>query len=95
MITTAPMTADKKIFIAAILSSVYFSLMFSGVLAGINSVVVGAVAELVTIPLMLLQVFILGFVGYHLLKKEKPMSYRFALSGLISAGLVACFFLVK
>lgn len=95
MITTAQMTADKKIFIAAILSSIYFALMFSGVLAAINSILIGAVAEVVTIPLMLLQVFILGFIGYHLLKKEKPMTYRFALSGLISAGLVVCFFLIK
>ncbi|MBC8987109.1 hypothetical protein H9X96_15150 [Pedobacter sp. N36a] len=89
------MTADKKIFIAAILSSVYFVLMFTGVFAGINSVVIGAVAELVTIPLMLFQVFILGFIGYNLLKREKPLTYRFALSAIMSAGLVLCFFFVK
>lgn len=93
--TTDKMSTDKKIFIAAILSSVYFILMFTGVLTGINSVLVSVIAEIVTIPLMLLQIFILGFIGYNIFKKEKPMTYRFAFSGLMSAGLVLCFFLVK
>lgn len=89
------MTIDKKIFIAEIMASVYFVLMFTGVIAGLNYVVVGAIVEFITIPLMLLQVFILGLVGYTLLKKEKKMNYSLALSGLLSAGLVACFFILQ
>lgn len=89
------MTIDKKIFITEIIATVYFVLMFTGVIAGLNYVLVGAIVEFITIPLMLLQVFILGLVGYTLLKKDKKINYRLALSGLLSAGLVICFFVLQ
>lgn len=85
------MSTDKKLLIAEILATAYFVLMFTGIIASINFPVVGAIVELITIPLMLFQVCIFLIVGYTLLNRDKKMNYELALSGLMSVGLIVYF----
>ncbi|MCX2452951.1 hypothetical protein OQX61_16865 [Pedobacter sp. PLR] len=87
------MSTDKKILIAEIMAVAYFVLMFTGVIATINFPVIGAIVEMITIPLMLFQLCVFVIVGYTLLKKDKKMNYELAFSGVMSVGMI-CFFFI-
>jgi hypothetical protein len=62
-----------KILLALSLFSVgYFTLAFTKSFSNLNSHFVNALFELFTLPLIVLQGFLLGFSAYQLFKKQKP-----------------------
>ncbi|TKC06332.1 hypothetical protein [Pedobacter frigoris] len=64
----------NKIFLfAGIISAVYFGILFSNVLQHVDFVLIGVLIELCTIPMILIQFCMIGYILYlTFIKKLKP-----------------------
>lgn len=89
------MFSDKRILVAAILSSIYFVILFTGVPAMLNSNFVNGLLELFTIPMIILQGSILASAGYRLIRKESRNSLQMMISGALSMGVILSFFFIS
>ena len=89
------MFSDKRILIAAILSSIYFVALFIGVPEMIDSNFVFGLVELFTIPMIILQGSILASVCYRLVNKESRNSLQPIVSGVLSLGIILSFFFIS
>lgn len=89
------MFSDRRILIAAILSSIYFVILFTEVPAMLNSNLVNVVLELFTIPMIVLQGSILASVCYRLIRKESRSSLKTIVSGVLSMGVILSFFFIS
>lgn len=87
--------SDKRVLLASVVSFVYFMLLFAGIPARLNFVMVGVIAEIITIPLMVLQVLILVHVGRRMNVKEARQVWPLVAAAAISLLLIVLFFLVK
>ena len=89
------MFSDKRILVAAILSAIYFVLLFTGVPEVLNSNFVYGLVELFTIPMIILQGSILASAAYRLIRKESRNSFHMIISGVLSMGIIVSFFFVS
>ncbi|NQX41929.1 hypothetical protein SAMN05421820_109197 [Pedobacter steynii] len=89
------MFSDKRILLAAILSSIYFVILFTGVPGMLNSNLVNGVLELFTIPMIVLQGSILASVCYRLIRKKSINSLQTIVSGVLSLGVILSFFFIS
>ncbi|SMC66294.1 hypothetical protein SAMN04488524_1812 [Pedobacter africanus] len=65
----------KLFFYASIASLIYFSILFSGVLKGANLAIASFIVELVTIPLIILQLIAAFFAIKYLVTSKSKFSY--------------------
>jgi hypothetical protein len=71
------MNLPKILLALSLLSVGYFTLAFTKSFSNLNSNFVNALFELFTLPLIVLQGFLLGFSAYQLFKKQKPLLIYF------------------
>lgn len=89
------MFSDKRILVAAILSGIYFVILFTGVPAMLNSNFLNGFLELFTIPMIILQGSILASAAYRLIRKESRNSLQMIISGALSMGIIVSFFFIS
>lgn len=69
---TATSIPNKIFLFAGIISAVYFGVLFSNVLQYVDLVLAGVIVELFTLPMILVQLFIIGYM-LHLIFIRKIM----------------------
>lgn len=86
---------DRKLLFASIISGIYFALLFSKILHSIDSVLIGVVIELFTIPMILAQGAIIVYILYWIFIKKSKLSIEITIALLISIITTALMFIVK
>jgi hypothetical protein len=89
------MATLKTFFYLTLFTGFYFLLAFTGVFANADSKVVGAVYELLTIPLIVWLAFVTVFSLYGVLIKRNKINFYSLASVLISAVVMTTMFAMK
>ncbi|MGY0039014.1 hypothetical protein [Pedobacter sp. NJ-S-72] len=84
----------KNILISGLISGAYFMILFSGQLQKIASPFPGALVELFTVPLIILQFSTIVYFFYLLIKKIK-LPAEFYITTTIAAVIITCIFSLK
>lgn len=80
--------SDRKVLLASIISGSYFMLLFCNLLVRINYTFASFVVELFTIPMLLIQGAIIGYVLHWIFIQKKKISFPIAAAGVISLVMV-------
>jgi hypothetical protein len=86
-------TLSKKMFIASIGLSIYFTLIFTGLIAKLDWAIIGAIYELITVPLILVVVTLFSFVTFQILVKKKINAFNVT-SSLLNMLIMVLMFLM-
>lgn len=86
----------KNLFFVTLITSIYFVLAFTGILAKLQTItLIGAVAELITIPLIILLVIIFLFSLYQLFAKRNRISGYSIITLSLSFSIIALMFIIN
>ncbi|MCX3265855.1 hypothetical protein [Pedobacter agri] len=86
----------KNLFFVTLITSIYFVLAFTGILAKLQAItLIGAVAELITIPLIILLVIIFLFSLYQLFTKRNRISGYSIVTLSLSFSIIALMFIIN
>ncbi len=86
----------KNIFFVTLITSIYFVLAFTGILAKLQTItLIGAVSELITIPLIILLIVIFLFSLYQLFTKRNHISGYSVITLSLSFSIITLMFIIK
>ncbi|WP_461788439.1 hypothetical protein [Pedobacter sp.] len=85
---------SKNIFLASIGLLIYFTFAFTGLVAKLDFAIIGAIYELITIPLILVVVALFAFATFQLLVKKKANFYNVA-SSVITMSIIVLMFVIQ
>ena len=85
----------KGVFYLTLLVSGYFLMAFTGILQNADSKLIGALFELLTIPLILIIVAIFIFSIYQLVAKHVELTFYPIANILMSGAVILSMFFVK
>ncbi|WP_343533584.1 hypothetical protein [Pedobacter sp.] len=85
---------SKKMFFASIGLLIYFSLVFTGLIAKLDNAVIGAIYEFITIPLIASVIAIFAIAAFLFVIRKKTNFYNIA-SCIVTIAIIVAMFLVK
>lgn len=87
--------SNRTILFAGLISAVYFAMLFFSFPLSLSAVLYGAIVELCTIPLVLLQAFIIFYVIRSAVIKKSKVSIEMIMALIISIAVFVLMFTLK
>jgi len=87
--------SNRTILFAALISAVYFAMLFFSFPLNLSAVLYGAILEMCTIPLVLLQGFIIFYVIRSAVTQKSRVSVEMIMALIISIAVFVLMFTLK
>lgn len=87
--------SDRKVLFASMISGSYFTLLFCNLIVGINYTFASVVVELFTIPMLLFQGAIIGYIIHWIFIQKKKISFPIAVACIVSIVMLVLMVIIK